>query len=253
MPTYRLDIEYDGSAFHGWQTQPGLTTVQATIEAALTVALRCPTPIVGSGRTDAGVHARGQVAHFVSAAPVDSHRLQGSLNGLLPAGIAILNVEAAPEGFHARYGATRRLYHYHVATQPRALDQSTRVFLRPTPAFERMNEAACHLIGQHDFNTFCRTKSDTQNRVCTIDRAVWLREEREGDWRFEIAANRFLHGMVRAIVGTLLDVGRGKRTVDSIPGLLAAKDRRAAGPAAPARGLVLHYVTYPGSGPADER
>ncbi|MEP0546319.1 MAG: tRNA pseudouridine(38-40) synthase TruA [Rhodothermales bacterium] len=245
MPTYRLLIEYDGAGFHGWQVQPGLPSVEAALEAALATALREPIDVVGSGRTDTGVHARGQVAHFVTEQPVDAFRLKRSLNGILPPTVAVLAVDLAADGFHARYDARRRLYHYHATGQPRSLDRSTRWTIRPEPDWERMNDAAQHLLGRHHFGSFCLTQSATTNRVCAVERACWVPEKRSGDWQFEIAADRFLHGMVRAIVGTLVEVGLGKREGASLPDIIASRDRREAGPAAPAHGLVLQHVTYP--------
>lgn len=252
MPTYRLTIEYDGTSFSGWQVQPSDPSIQKELEDALATALREPISVTGSGRTDAGVHARGQVAHFTTNQHVDTYRLLAALNGLLPRTIAVRAVEQAPDGFHARYDARLRRYHYYVSTGFRALDRHMRWHVRPAPDFERMNEAAADLLGTRDFDAFCRTQSDTRNRICTVHAARWVRETDAGDWRFEIAADRFLHGMVRGIVGTLLEIGRGKRPVNDIPRILSLKDRREAGPAAPAHGLVLEEVSYAvaASGPA---
>lgn len=245
MKTYKLLIEYDGTNLHGWQVQPGVRSVQGAIEEALSVVTREQPRVIGSGRTDAGVHARGQVAHFCLSKEVDCRKLRGALNGLLPRSIRVIDVEAVSDDFHARYSAVRRTYEYRVSLQPRALDASTRWLLKGSPDFEAMNEAAEHLIGRHDFSAFCRKRSETRNRACRVVEAAWHEEARDGDWVFRIVADRFLHGMVRTIVGTLMDVGYGKLKPLDVESILSSRDRREAGQAAPAHGLVLQEVGYP--------
>jgi tRNA pseudouridine38-40 synthase len=242
---YRMTIEYDGTDFSGWQRQAGATSIQQSVEEALATALRRPAAVVGAGRTDAGVHARGQVAHFETDPPIDPHRLQASLNGLLPPAIAVRQIDRAPDAFHARYDATARVYHYYISFVPVALERSFRTLVYPPPRFDLMNQAARLLLGTHDFDAFCRKASTTRHRVCSVEEADWHEGERYGEGYFRIVANRFLHGMVRTLVGTFLQIGHGKRSPDDIDDLLRRGDRRRAGPAAPARGLVLEEVWYP--------
>ena len=241
---YRMLIEYDGTGYHGWQIQPNCETIQETIEDALHTVLRIRIGIVGSGRTDAGVHARGQVAHFDLPEAVDLFKLRRSLNGVLPMQISILKLEKTQDEFHARYDARMRRYFYHISTEKRPLSVKSRYIVRFIPDFDVMNQAARQLLGTYDCSTFCRVQSETINRVCTIQEAQWEKETYAGDWVFKISADRFLHGMVRAIVGTLLEVGGGKRTVAGIAALLDSRDRTKAGPAAPPHGLVLETVAY---------
>ena len=245
MPRYALIIEYDGSQFAGWQNQLGRQTIQGEVENALTIALRqTSVTVVGSGRTDSGVHARFQVAHFDASLEIDPRKLFKNLNGLLPETIAVKNVIQVSDSFHARFDAWRRVYNYYVTTIPTAMERHFRVWL-PTPVdFGLMNQSCRILIGEHDYNSFCLTQSEVKNRICTVQDMKWVHESGP-NWHLEIAANRFLHGMVRTIVGTLLKVGSGKIDPASMKDILDAKDRTKAGPAAKPGGLVLELVQYP--------
>ncbi|MCY3594350.1 MAG: tRNA pseudouridine(38-40) synthase TruA [Rhodothermaceae bacterium] len=247
MPVYALLLEYDGSKYSGWQRQKAHPTIQAEVEEALRTFLRCDElQITGSGRTDAGVHARGQVAHFeCQAISTDQwRRLVRALNGLLPPPIAVLAAAKTHDGFHSRYDAMRRTYHYHISSVPLALDRNQRLFIPAALDYDCMNRACDLLIGIHHFGAFCRTRSATTNRVCTIYYAQWEPEALPGYWKFVIEANRFLHGMVRSLAGTLIEIGCGQRSVQDLGDILASQDRREAGPAAPAHALTLDHVTY---------
>jgi len=244
VPTFKITVEYDGTNYHGWQIQPNLPTIQGTIEAAIRKVAQHDVDVIGAGRTDAGVHALGQVAHFSTTSRLTAEDWHRALNGLLPPDMAVPAVEQAPETFHARFSAKSKLYRYQILTRVhRSALSRSKVLHYPYPVdLAAMQEASRALVGTHDFSSFQGSPTDTDNPVCTITR---LTIERFGDEiRFEVEANRFLKQMVRAIVGTLLVVGRGKLKVGAVAEILATKDRTKAGPTAPAHGLYLVRVDY---------
>lgn len=244
MGRYKLNIEYLGTNYRGWQIQPDEITVQASLMNALSKIQVKFENFKGSGRTDAGVHAKGQVAHFDSESDIDTFRLRSSLNGVLPNDIVISDVQKVHDDFHARFDARFRKYHYYIATEYTAFDALTRSHVKSELDFELMNQSCRSLIGTHHFGSFCRTASSTENKQCEILHAGWVKETQAHYHRFEIVGSRFLHGMVRTIVGTLIEIGRGYRDRENIEYLLKANDRQQAGPAAPAKGLVLEEVGY---------
>ena len=244
MPTFKVTLEYDGTNYHGWQIQPNLPTIQATIEAAVCQVAQHDVDVIGAGRTDAGVHALGQVAHFSTTARLTAEEWQRALNGLLPPDVAVLAVEPVPDSFHARFSAKSKLYRYLILTRVhRSALSRSKVLHYPYPLdLAAMQDAARALVGTHDFSSFQNSPTDTENPVCTI---IHLTIERFGDEiRFEVESNRFLKQMVRAIVGTLLKVGRGTLKAGDMAEILAARDRTKAGPTAPAHGLYLVRVDY---------
>jgi tRNA pseudouridine38-40 synthase len=244
VPTFKLVLEYDGTNYHGWQVQPNLPTIQRALEAAISRVAQYEVNVTAAGRTDAGVHALGQVAHFTTTARLTAEEWQRALNGLLPPDIAVQAVEEAPNTFHARFSAKSKLYRYRIfaRVQRSALSRS-KILHYPYPLDLDAMEVACRaLIGTHDFSSFQGSTTDTENPVCTITK---LTVDRFGDEViFEVEGNRFLKQMVRAIVGTLLEVGRGKLKAGEVAGILAAEDRTKAGPTAPAHGLYLVKVDY---------
>ncbi|MGH2637958.1 MAG: tRNA pseudouridine(38-40) synthase TruA [Rhabdochlamydiaceae bacterium] len=244
---YKLLIAYDGTRYGGWQIQPTSTSIQAVIEAALKIALRKETPIISSGRTDAGVHARGQVAHF-EAPPVDLALLYRSLNGLLPEDIRIRHIENVPQSVHARYSALSKEYHYHIHLDW-ALDPFKRhyAYHHPYPLdLNLMEKASLSFLGTRDFTSFANQASKgsaAKNPIRTITRLQIIPES--GGFRLEFEGDGFLYKMVRNITGTLLDVGRKKLTPEEIPALFEKKDRRQISSVAPPQGLFLIKVNYP--------
>ncbi|MBN2415917.1 tRNA pseudouridine(38-40) synthase TruA [bacterium] len=244
MQTVKLTIEYDGTDFSGWQIQPRERTVQEEVEKALSRMEKRAVSVTGSGRTDAGVHALGQVAHFKTGAGLEAGVYRKALNALLPADIRILASERVPDGFHARYDAVRREYRYVIAREQHALGRQYAWFPGPHVSLDtdRMSEAAALLTGEHDFTSFSRNPAadGTCNSVVYAARV----SEREKDIVFDISAVRFFHNMVRILAGTLYDVGRGYMSPEAFASLLTRHDRRKAGPTAPPHGLFLVRVIY---------
>lgn len=249
MPTLRLDIEYDGVGFAGWAEQPGCRTVEGVLKDALAAFIGGRPEVRVAGRTDAGVHATGQVVSV--NAPEHGHvteprRLLRALNGALPDDVSVRGVTAAPAGFDAREDATSRAYDYRLITGPRSPLRRDRCFriLGPPPDRPALEACAAATMGRHDFTAFTPTETRHSFFERTVLECAWRGEGDELVMRIE--ANAFLRHMVRVIVGTMLEVGRGVRTVDSYVALLDGAPRSEAGPTAPAKALTLVAVRYPG-------
>ena len=241
-----IRFAYDGTAFHGSQRQPNGVTVQETMEQALAMIFREDMPLTFAGRTDAGVHAREMYAHFdiIDNQLSIVNNLKFRLNGILPDSIAIYDIFRVTDDAHARFSAKRRTYEYHVIDHkdPFLLPYATR--LRTPIDFVAMNEAARHLIGRQDFASFCRTHTDVKTTICDLTQAEW-KELGNGHAVFTISADRFLRNMVRAVVGTLFQVGIGKITKEQFAEIIAQHNRCSAGDSAPAQGLYLTHIEYP--------
>ena len=241
---YFIYMAYDGANYHGWQVQPNGNSVQAELMRALSTLLRSETEVVGAGRTDAGVHARLMVAHFDHDALLDCTLLADKLNRLLPPDISVYRVRRVHPDAHARFDATYRTYQYHVSLckDPFGRHYAWRLF--HTLDFQRMNEAARTLFDYTDFTSFSKLHTDVKTNNCRIMHAEWTRMS-ETEWVFTIRADRFLRNMVRAIVGTLVEVGRGKLTVEGFRKVIEQKDRCSAGSSVPGHALFLVDVGYP--------
>lgn len=245
MQRYKAIISYDGTGFLGYQVQPKGRTVQAELEAALEkIHKGIPVKVTASGRTDAGVHAKGQVIHFDSPLAIPEDRWVVALNSLLPEDLAVLFVEKADSAFHARFDAAGKEYRYQLQLSGfRDPFQRNYVYRYPYALnLEAMREASRYLLGTHDFTSFCAAKTEVQDKVRTIKEIDFLLD---GDLlTIRFVGNGFLYNMVRILVGTLLSVGSGDLSPEEIPSILEKKDRSAAGKTAPARGLYLWEVHY---------
>lgn len=244
MARYFLQVSYKGTDFHGWQIQPNAITVQETLEKAFSLILREEIKLTGCGRTDTGVHALQFYAHFDCQTPIPAtDTLLFKLNSYLPKSIALQNIFSVADDAHARFDATARTYKYYISKvkTPFCHEES---YLYPLPLdIEAMNQASQKLLDYSDFTSFSKLHTDTKTNICQIYEAFWT--ETDTQLIFTITANRFLRNMVRAIVGTLLEVGKGKCKLQGFCDIIEAKDRSKAGSSAPPEGLFLHLIGYP--------
>ena len=243
MRTLVLKIEYDGTGFLGWQLQPEGRTVQGVLEEAIQKILQAGIRATAAGRTDAGVHATGQVVHFRTDSDMVVDRLRKGLNGVMPPDVRVLEAVQATDEFHARFSAEGRRYVYRIIRRPSAMRRHHAWHVAYPLDVDVMRRACSPLIGRHDFTSFCQAASTADGTVCEVRELDWIEEDDE--LRLHIEANRFLHHMVRTIVGTAVDIGRDRWPEQVMTEMLQAKDRRAAGANAPAHGLCLEAVRYP--------
>lgn len=242
MRNIKLTLEYDGTDFVGWQIQPNGRSVQEELEKALRQILQEKCKTNAAGRTDSGVHARGQVANFFTSKEVSPSQLVKSLNGVLPEDVVVLKAEEVDERFHARYSAQSRRYRYIISRTPTALLRKYSWPIGYRLDIASMERCAEAILGEHDFQSFCKAEADVDHYRCVVHTAAW--KEMNSILEFDITANRFLHGMVRALVGTIVDVGRGYTSFEEFREILEARNRNAAGMAAPSKGLFLEEVMY---------
>ena len=241
---YFIWFGYDGTQYHGWQIQPNGVTVQSELQRCLSLLLREDIDVVGAGRTDAGVHARRMAAHFDTEQSFDAELLAKKLNGLLHQDIGVYAIEPVDADMHARFSAIARTYYYYIHTRK---DPFLRYFSLETHYqldFARMNEAGRILLEYEDFGAFCKAGSDVKTTICHVTVAEWVQTS-ETTWYFRITANRFLRNMVRAVVGTLIEVGRGRMSLDDFRAVIEGKKRTQAGESMPAKALFLENVAYP--------
>lgn len=246
---YFLRLSYDGSAYHGWQRQPNAMSVQQVIEESLQTVLRRPVPIVGAGRTDTGVNARVMYAHFDVDRPImDRDKMLISLNRLCGKSISISGILDVREDAHARFDATQRSYKYFISRQASPFNNRFSWYCPSVPDISMMNKACEILCKTSDFTSFAKLHSDAKTNICSVSEALWTPYQYftgEQGWVFTISADRFLRNMVRAVVGTLLEVGRGQLDIEGFKRVIDQKDRCAAGTSMPATPLFLWDVKYP--------
>jgi len=240
---YFIELSYFGKSYHGWQKQPDSISVQEVLEQMLNRVLPFDVSIVGAGRTDAGVHARQMFAHFDSSVEIIGEDLCYKLNSMLPKDIAIASIFPVKEDAHARFDAVARSYEYHILPYKNVFEYEQAWHFKYTLDLNKMNEAAGILANYSNFQCFSKSRTDVHTYNCRIDEAKWVLVENK--LIFHITADRFLRNMVRAIVGTLLEIGQGKKSVDYMHKVIQSKDRGRAGTSVPAHGLYLTRIQYP--------
>ena len=240
---YFIWFGYDGTHYHGWQIQPNGVTVQSELERCLSLLMREKVSVTGAGRTDAGVHARRMAAHFDTVQELDGALLVKKLNGLLHEDIAVYSIERVAEDLHARFSATSRTYHYYIHTHKSPFLNQYSLEIHYQLDYALMNEAGRVLTEYEDFGAFCKAGSDVKTTLCKVTQAQWIQTS-PTEWYFEITANRFLRNMVRAVVGTLVEVGRGRMSLEEFRQVIEGKKRTQAGESMPAKGLFLEDIKY---------
>lgn len=242
---YFVRFSYFGKSYHGWQRQPNAVTVQQLLEEAYSTLLRKEVCLMGAGRTDAGVHAREMFAHYDLEKPVQGKDLIYRLNALLPDDIAVQEIRPVQAEAHARFDAVERSYEYRTIIKKDPFETDRAYYLKQVPDLGKMNEAAAMLLEFTDFKCFSKSNTDVKTYYCHLKKAVWTREDHM--LIFSVTADRFLRNMVRAIVGTLLEVGLGSKGLEDVKGIIKSRDRSQAGVSVPAKGLYLTQVRYPDS------
>ena len=240
---YFIWLSYDGTNYHGWQVQPNGISVQGELQRVLSTLLRQDVSITGAGRTDAGVHARVMAAHFDFEGDIDCQQLAYKMNRMLPQDIVVDRIEEVSIDMHARFSATERTYHYYIHTRKDPFLRHYSCEIHYPLDFAAMNEAGRILTTYEDFGAFCKAHSDVKTTLCHVTRAEWI-QTGENTWYFVITANRFLRNMVRAVVGTLVDVGRGRLSLEDFRKVIEGKRRSDAGDSMPGNALFLEDVKY---------
>lgn len=242
MFNYKLTIQYDGTDYAGWQIQDNAPSIQEVISNSIKQILQEDINLIGSGRTDTGVHALGQVANFIVSQKLDLFKFKYSLNSVLPKDISITNMETVDENFHSRFSAKKRSYNYLISNHKSPFFERYSYTLFSELNSEKLNELSSTLIGTHDFTSFSKINPEVQNKICEVYKARWRRQKNL--LIFYIEANRFLYGMVRAIVGSLLKAYSSEDGMSYLKNIFVQKDRNAAADAVPAKGLFLYKVKY---------